>query len=189
MRSCIFTLFVLGCALLLGCGAAQEPSGSPLVDTAQTPGIDGSATNQRKIVHTAELDLIVEDFSAFPDRLEEVVSLHGAFVAKADYSGSSRAPRHGVWTIRVPSIRYADFVAAVKQMGDVTRIHSDAQDISEQYADLEARLRNKRQEETRLLEPLEKCHGRPRRRIGRRARADARAWRDRAGGRAQAADG
>jgi hypothetical protein len=159
MRSCVFSLLVLGCALLLGCGAAQEPSGSAPRDTRQTSDGQTGATNDRKIVYTAELDLIVEDFSTFPQQLEELAKLYEAFAAKSDYNGSTRAPRHGVWTIRVPSARYADFLAAVKQLGDVTRIHSDAQDISEEYADLEARLRNKRQEETRLLALLKDAAG------------------------------
>jgi hypothetical protein len=147
LRFVIFAALIA--ALPLGCASVQEPENTTH-DSAHANAEAGKPTG-RKIVYTAQLDLIVEDFSALPAEVENLARQHDAFVAKSDYSGSPRAPRHGQWTVRVPAARYLEFLAALKNLGDVTRIHADAQDISEEYADLEARLRNKREEETRLL--------------------------------------
>jgi hypothetical protein len=159
MRSHFLYSSVLGCALLLGCGAVQGPSGRDSAGAGKAPAGEPGESGERKIIYTAEIDLIVEDFTSLPAQLEALASQYEAFVSKADYSGSSRAPRHGQWTIRVPASRYSEFLAEVRKLGDVTHIHSDAQDISEEYADLQARLRNKRQEETRLLALLKDATG------------------------------
>jgi hypothetical protein len=157
MQSRFLCLSVLGCALILGCAAQAPPGGG--TQRSEHAEVQPGQTDGRKIIHTAEIDLVVEDFAALPAQLEALAQEHGAFVAKADYHGSARAPRYGEWTLRVPAAHYQQLLAAVRKLGDVTRIHSDAQDISEEYADLQSRLRNKREEETRLLALLKDATG------------------------------
>lgn len=47
-------------------------------------------------------------------------------------------------------------MAELEKLGELERSSRDAQDVTEAYADLEARLRNKQLSETRLLSHLEK---------------------------------
>ena len=63
--------------------------------------------------------------------------------------------RSGSWKIRVPVARFDDFVAAAKQLGEVISAGTTSQDVSEEYYDVDARIRNKTKEEERLLKLLE----------------------------------
>ena len=51
--------------------------------------------------------------------------------------------------------RYEDFLASARELGEVQQIGVDSEDVSEEYYDVEARLRNKRKAEERLLTLLE----------------------------------
>jgi hypothetical protein len=48
---------------------------------------------------------------------------------------------------------------AVKELGEVHRVSTDSKDVSEEYYDLESRIRNKKKQESRLLELLADATG------------------------------
>ncbi len=114
----------------------------------------------RKIIHTADMQVIVEDFERAQLGLEQLIDEHkGSYVAKADISGSSGAPRHGRWTIRVPVAIFEAFLQALRKLGVPQRDTLDSKDVTEEYYDLQARIKNKKVEEERLLKHLEKSTG------------------------------
>jgi len=113
-----------------------------------------SAKLQRKIVYTAEVELVVEQFDKLPARVEELVKRFEGYVARSNLRGQSGNPRGGQWTLRVPVESYQEFLSAAKTLGEVRRVSSNSQDVSEEFYDIEARVRNKKQEEARLLEHL-----------------------------------
>ena len=49
---------------------------------------------------------------------------------------------------------------AAGKLGEIHNLNSDSQDVTEEYYDVEARIRNKKQEETRLNDLLAKAAGR-----------------------------
>ena len=144
--------------LAIGC-AAQPAQKSAPATAASSEASSPAATSGRKIIYRAEVDLVVEQFSEIPSQVEALTSQFGGFVASSNIRGWERAPRYGTWTLRVPAARYEAFLAAVQKLGEVQRVHSDSDDVTEEYSDLEARLRNKRQEETRLLQLLSEATG------------------------------
>ena len=81
-------------------------------------------------------------------------------MARSEITGSAGSPRHGHWTVRVPADHYEKFLIAATQLGKVQDVHSDSQDVTEEYCDLAARIHNKKQEEARILELLSKAAGR-----------------------------
>jgi hypothetical protein len=124
--------------------------------SSQPPSADAL---QRKIIYTATVNVAVEHFDPVPAQVEALVNRFGAYVAHSQISGSPGMPRRGQWTIRVPADRYEAFVAAARELGEVQNVSSDSQDVTEEYYDVEAHIRNKKQEETRLLELLAKATG------------------------------
>ncbi len=54
----------------------------------------------------------------------------------------------------MPVDRFDSFVSAVSQIGEVRTNHVGSQDVTEEYYDIEARIRNKQEEEKRLLKHL-----------------------------------
>jgi len=55
----------------------------------------------------------------------------------------------------VPVARFDEFLAGAKKLGEVIEQGTSSQDVSEEYYDVEARIRNKTKEEERLLKLLE----------------------------------
>ncbi len=124
--------------------------------SSQPPGADAL---QRKIIYTATVNLVVENFDPVPQNVEALVGRFGAYVARSQITGLPGSPRRGQWTLRVPADRYEAFLAAARELGEVQNVTSDSQDVTEEYYDVEAHIRNKKQEETRLLELLSKAAG------------------------------
>jgi len=109
---------------------------------------------RRRIIYTAEVRLAADRLASVQRELARLVRAHGGYVAAEAINGDPGAPRMGVWKLRVPVERYDAFIQAVTRLGELQQIHSDSQDVTEEFFDLEARLANKRVEEQRLLQHL-----------------------------------
>jgi hypothetical protein len=105
------------------------------------------------------VNLVVEQFDPIPAQVEALVNRFNAYVARSQITGSPGSPRRGQWTLRVPAERYEAFLLAAREIGEVESVSSDSQDVTEEFYDVEARIRNMKQEETRLLELLSKATG------------------------------
>jgi hypothetical protein len=114
----------------------------------------------RKIIYTASVEITVEKFEAAEQELLQLVKAQdGAYIAKSDVRGSPGTPRSGTWTIRVPVAGFEAFKQAVAGLGELQRNQTDSQDVTDEYYDLGARIKNKQVEEERLLKHLEKSTG------------------------------
>ena len=142
---------VVGTALANGTAKRGVASGEAAASTAV--GLD------RKIIYTANVELAVESFSGVPDRVIALVKQFEAYVAGSSLSGSAGENRRGHWTIRVPVSRFDEFINASKHLGELINAGTSSRDVSEEYYDVDARIRNKTKEEERLLNLLEERPG------------------------------
>lgn len=135
---------------------AEEASAKPSGRAASSVKAGRSAGGaDRKLVFRAEVDLVVEDFAAFADRLDAALEKVEAFVASSSLSGLPGEPRRGQWRIRVPVAGFKDLVKSIARLGEVHRVHTSSDDVTEEYYDIEARIRNAQHEEARLAKLLE----------------------------------
>ena len=114
---------------------------------------------QRKIIYTATLDLVVEDFSPIPAKVGELANRFDGYIAGSDISGSAGLQRNGSWKIRVPVDRDEKFLDAARGLGELRSEGCDSEDVSDEFYDLTSRIRNKQKEETRLIKLLEDATG------------------------------
>jgi hypothetical protein len=126
-----------------------------LAAEAGQPAGENEQAVVRKIVYRADVDLVCDDFVAVVERLESLISASGGFVADSRVFGSSGAPRRGEWKLRLPTARFDTLLADLKKLAEVRNAHVTSDDVSEEYYDVDARIRNKQQEEARLLRLLE----------------------------------
>jgi hypothetical protein len=115
----------------------------------------------RKIISTARIDLITDDFCTSRSQLEVLVSQQkltalGGFITQSSIGGSSGSYRDAMWVIRLPQDKLEAFIDDVTAVAELVQSVSGAQDVTDQYVDLSARLTNKQREEARLLSHLEK---------------------------------
>ncbi|HXG11562.1 MAG TPA: DUF4349 domain-containing protein [Gemmataceae bacterium] len=167
-------LIILVTFLLLGCGrepgflhapkSAPEGGDAP-ANQFKAGGEAQPAPEQkpqsvaRKIIYTAHVELVVEDFDAAQKTLLQLLEEYKGYVAKSEVRGSPGTRRSGTWTVRVPVANFRAFLAALDSLGEPQRSTTDSQDVTDEYYDLEARLKNKRVEEERLLDHLKKSTG------------------------------
>jgi Domain of unknown function (DUF4349) len=130
--------------------SASMPQGAAADESTKTR----SATDGRKIIYNAHIDLVTEDLNLLEAGLTKLISTQLAHVADSDRTGSAGATRHGTWKVRVPVDRYDPFVKGVVALGELVSMKADSQDVSEEYFDLDARQTAKKVEEERLLKHL-----------------------------------
>jgi len=131
---------------------------------AEEEKIAGDAENQysevpvagdRKVIKTAYIELEVE-VGKFEDTLFELINLaeqNGGFISNSQsYSDAEGNLTSGSVTIRIPSNKYNSALNRVKEMGTVKSTSSSGQDVTQEYTDLESRLRNYKAQEEVLLD-------------------------------------
>jgi Domain of unknown function (DUF4349) len=162
----ILTLFSF--TLTCGCGAEEArstgqassnsdkaPSSPPAEQAKGNAGAPGKpARAARKIIYDARIDLLVDSLNATEQAISKIIKENDGFLAESDQSSSQQNQRRATWRVRVPVANFDAFVAAVVRLGEVRQNHVGSQDVTEEYFDLDARIRNKREEEKRLLKHL-----------------------------------
>ena len=108
----------------------------------------------RQIIRTAHVQLAVDDFDATLRALVGIAEGAGGFVASSSYSQRGRAPE-GVFTLRVPASKFAQVLLDVERLGTVETRRMGGQDVTEEFVDLSARVRNLERHEQRLLSFME----------------------------------
>lgn len=167
-------VWILSLVGVLGCGGAEmEPGASGTSsgeDTRHAESLVGSegetnvaegedGPHPRRIIYTANVDLVVEDFEGVPRQVTELAERFEGYVASSTLHGEPGAPRRGTWTIRVPVEDYSKLLAQARELGELRALTSNSRDVSEEYYDVEARIRNKQKTESRLVTLLEEATG------------------------------
>lgn len=110
-----------------------------------------SATADRKIVRTGALELTVESPADAADQIRRMAETMGGYLETAQIGGTTEVPTADV-TVRVPAARFEDAKAQIRKLA--ARVESektDAREVTRQYVDMEARLRNLRAGEAQYL--------------------------------------
>lgn len=119
------------------------------------------------IIRTAGVTVRVDDVDAAVDDVRALVRRYDAEITELYLDSSSDDPRplaerssgpsDAQITVRVPAKDLDALTAALDDLGTIVSESSSASDVTEQYIDLEARLKNLRAEESRLREFFERA--------------------------------
>lgn len=135
-------------------GPANTQSFGAANGTAQL--IQAVSTVPRRIIYNAKVELISENFAKAQDGLAALVKTHGGYIAETDIGGTPGQPRQGTWKVRVPESQFNAFMSGVSSLGELQSTHTDSQDVTAEFHDLEARISNKQVEEKRLIAHLQR---------------------------------
>ena len=143
--------------------AAAAPTPAPVAAAAVAPAGDFAvpsyqqiqaavAAQDRIIVRTVGMTLVVAQVSAVVDEIGQVARDLGGWVVSSD-----RSSKHtGFVAIRVPAQALEDAVRQLRQLAvEVESESSTSQDVTDEYVDSNSRLRSLRATEAALLELLE----------------------------------
>ena len=131
---------------LAGLGYVGDDDGTPAVP----------APTERKLIRTGSAGLEVKAVPEAIARVKTWVTEAGGYVGDESESEDGYGVKTAYLTCRVPAEKLDELVAKLKELGEVERVQLSAQDITEQYFDLEIRLANQKRLEERLLELLDR---------------------------------
>lgn len=113
----------------------------------------------RKIIYNTNISLNVESFDGVAAKVVQLTETCGGFVAGANLSGTTGNQRSGSWTIRIPVEQYRAFLDSAGRLGEIISKAESTREVTAEYYDVEARVRNKQTEEQRLISILEERPG------------------------------
>ncbi|WP_437975639.1 DUF4349 domain-containing protein [Sorangium sp. So ce295] len=160
MRSCMRlpAVLLLAVTLTSACARGDHSGSAPpaqiaaLDQRAPGPSPASAPLAGRAMRITVETAILVDAFEPAMQRLRTAVEEHGGYVSEARVHGGPH--RSASLEARVPSAKVGAFRAVAASVGEVVDDAEKAEDVTEQRADIGARLRNARAQEKRLLDLL-----------------------------------
>ncbi|MGQ9684214.1 MAG: DUF4349 domain-containing protein [Anaerolineae bacterium] len=160
----LLSLLLAACAAAPAMGKAAEesvgraavppaqPAAEPAADAAGYggEGAPALAGSERKVILTANLQLVVQNTEETVATIKSMVNGQGGFIAGANVWREGNLLRAQM-TVRIPADKMEPFLAEVRKLAvRVEREDTSGQDVTEEYVDLAARLRNLEAAETEL---------------------------------------
>lgn len=145
---------------------SAEAGGSPAGDSPQA--LSGAGLVDRKIIRKATVEITVDDVLAAVKQVEDATLAAGGFVSSSTVNVQDLPRREGshpddtapkrqtaTVTVRVPAESFASVMNQIRGIAkEVTGESSNASEVTEEYTDLQARLRNLQSIEQQYLQLL-----------------------------------
>jgi hypothetical protein len=122
-------------------------------------GLDMLAQSKpdRYLIKNATVIVETEDARAATEQLTAALAQVDGYVSDLHETVNAFGKRTVVMQIRIPSDRFDQSMLQVETLGKVLNKQVNTQDVTEQYVDTEARSRNLKRTEERLLEHLSRA--------------------------------
>lgn len=145
----LFSLFAMGCAMKreapVGASAVEAPPADVAVPNGNIP------KSERARIVTMDMAIVVDDFDGASNKLRAAVARAGGYVSDM-HGGGVGDERSARFEIRVPAERVEEVRGSLTGLGEITSANEKVEDVTEQRADIDARLANAKVQEKRLLE-------------------------------------
>lgn len=112
----------------------------------------GAAIN-RMVIFNAEMALRVENYEKARNALEQKANSYNGYIVQSSSSRYDDEQQSGTMTFRIPQENFQAFLNDAEGLAvKVNNRQVSGQDVTEEYVDIESRLKSKRAVEARLLE-------------------------------------
>lgn len=144
--------------------AAAPSSAPPASADANAPnGAAGAGSSpalpsqlDRKMIVVATVNVTIDDVARGFEDVGNVAALEGGFVSSSGFGHNGDRQTASV-TIRVPVDKYQDALNRILKLGDVRDEQQNSSDVTEEYTDLQSRLRNLNATEETYLRFLDRA--------------------------------
>jgi len=122
-----------------------------------TAGQSFNATD-RMVIFQANLSIEVKDYHKVETEIQEKVSILGGYLVESTIYASGQERINGNLVVKVPQASFHSFIKEVELTSiEVYERNISGNDVTEEYIDLDSRLKSKRVVEERLLGFLEQA--------------------------------
>jgi hypothetical protein len=111
------------------------------------------------IARTVSLSIMVKDFAAARSSLEIILARHHGYSAQLNVNTPVDAPRGLQASLRIPAPELSAAVSDIKTLGRVENESQSGEEVTQQHADLAARLKTSRDTEERFRTILQQRTG------------------------------
>ncbi len=110
----------------------------------------------RKLIRTATLEVETGEVSQKFEEVANVALSSGGLVFSSSFGNDGERQTASI-TIRIPGERYQDALIKLRKLGTVRSEQSNATDVTEEYVDLQSRLRNLQATDQQYLALLQRA--------------------------------
>ncbi|GAC1514300.1 MAG: hypothetical protein NVS1B4_01640 [Gemmatimonadaceae bacterium] len=134
---------------------AQDEPGS--ASSTQLPQADPTATPL--IIRTGTAVIEVDSIARAADRVRQLAQQLGGYVANSSVQGGREQVKTATFQLKIPAAAFDRSLSGLAGIGKVESVNVTADDVSEEFVDVTARVANARRLESRLVELLAKRTG------------------------------
>lgn len=140
-----------------GSALQSNDSAMPAVPMDVSAEAAPAPTKTEKIIRTVSLSLTTRQFEDDLAKIQSNLTDLGGYVENSDLSADARARRYASLRLRVPVEKLDGFLEDLQGIGYLVSMSESAEDVSEQYLDVETRLITQKAKMERLQALLEKA--------------------------------
>ena len=140
----------------VGLGAAGKSAASPQELSAADQWFRPASLDpaSRLIIRTGRASIEVDSLESSMAELRRTIQRLGGFVADASVQSGRNQIRSATLELKVPASRFDELTGLLEPLGRLQYVNVGAEDVSEEFVDLTARVANGRRLEERLVELL-----------------------------------
>ena len=109
----------------------------------------------RKIIKEANLKIITKDLKNIEKEVTDIINNYDGYLADSNQWQSNR--KYYRFTIKIPQKHFQSVVNKLEKIGSINNKQISSRDITRQYIDLKARLKNFKAQEKRYLSLLDQA--------------------------------
>ena len=114
--------------------------------------------SDRMIIHQASLSVNVKELDKAQSNIEKKVDQYGGYIVESNVYQEDDQTSSGRMIVRIPEKNFEKFLLEAEGVAaEVLERNVTGQDVTEQYVDLESRVKSKRAVEERLLDFMSKA--------------------------------
>lgn len=122
----------------------------------QLAAAQSEQTPNRKLIRNGALDLVVKDIEQANEKVRAIVDGTNGYVESSTQSNTG--VHTAKITVRIPAAHLDQAMSEIKKLSvEVERENVEVRDVTREYIDLDARLRNAQAEETQYLQILKRA--------------------------------
>jgi hypothetical protein len=127
---------------------------SPKFSSSSADGQSTPEPTAPMIARTASLSLTVKDFAPLEASVKTIAQRHNGYIASLNSASPQDAARTLSATLRIPSAQLESAIGELKQLGRVEQESQSGEEVTKEFTDRAARMKNARATEERLLDVL-----------------------------------
>ena len=141
-------------AISIGAVGQREAADPSAPDQEQSWHAFDFDPTTRLIVRTGQASIEVDSLEPAMTELRRIAQRSGGFVADASIQSGRNQLRQATLELKVPSTRFDELTEGLQPIGRLEFVNVGAEDVSEEFVDLTARVANGHRMEDRLVELL-----------------------------------